>query len=70
MAPMAHVDDEIQRLEEMLRVAEEKFEHEMRSRGFDPTQHENLALTSSLAKLYQECEELKMELSTLKDQED
>jgi len=35
------------------------------ARGFDPAQDENLALTSPLAKLYMERENLRDELETL-----
>ena len=56
---------EISRLEERLRVIEEEFERGMRARGFDPAQDENLALTSSLAKLYRERDDLRTRLAAL-----
>lgn len=39
---------------------EEAFEREMRARGFDPSQVENVALPANLAKLYAEREELRL----------
>ena len=56
---------EISRLEERLHVVEQEFEWGMRARGFDPTQDENLALTSSLAKLYEERNDLRTSLAEL-----
>ena len=52
-------------LEEKLRALDERLRGEMRARGFDPAQDQNLALTGPLAKLYMEREELKEELATL-----
>ena len=51
-------------LDARLRKIEERFEHEMRERGFDPAQADNVALPGSLAKLYAEREELRAELQT------
>jgi hypothetical protein len=45
-----------------LRAVEESFEREMRERGFEPAQAENVALPSSLAKLYAEREALRAQL--------
>ena len=56
---------EISRLEERLHAVEEEYERSMRSRGFDPAQDENLALTSSLAKLYEERDDLRTKLAAL-----
>jgi hypothetical protein len=56
---------EISRLEERLHAVEEEFERSMRARGFDPAQDENLALTSSLAKLYAERDDLRTRLAAL-----
>ena len=49
-------------LQEKLRAVEEEFEREMRARGFDPAQDDNIALTTPLAKLYAERERLRDEL--------
>ena len=56
---------EISQLEERLHAVEREFERGMRARGFDPAQDENLALTSSLAKLYEERDELRTRLAAL-----
>ena len=49
-------------LEERLREVDERLRRELRARGFDPDQGENLALTGPLAKLYMERENLRAEL--------
>jgi len=56
-------DDQI---EAKLRAVEERFDREMRARGFDPAQAENVALPSALARLYAEREELREEMELLK----
>jgi hypothetical protein len=48
-----------------LRELDEAFAREMRARGFNPEQVENVALTSDLARLYAEREELRDELESL-----
>ena len=53
------------RLEEKLREVDQQLRNEMRARGFDPDQDDNLALTAPLAKLYAEREELREELESL-----
>lgn len=58
---------EITRLKEKLRAIEQQFDREMRARGFDPAQDEHLALTSPLAKLYTERENLRTKLQMLTD---
>jgi len=57
-------------LEAKLREVDERLRREMRTRGFDPDQDENLALTGPLAKLYMERESLREELETLIDIQD
>jgi hypothetical protein len=52
-------------LEAQLRLVETEFEREMRERGFEPAQAENVALPTSLARLYAERESLKAELEEL-----
>jgi hypothetical protein len=52
-------------LEEKLREIDERLRSEMRARGFDPAQTDNLALTGPLAKLYLERENLQAELELL-----
>ena len=53
------------RLEEKLREVDQQLRSELRARGFDPDQDDNLALTAPLAKLYSEREELREELESL-----
>jgi hypothetical protein len=54
-------------LETKLSALEAKFEREMRARGFDPAQAENVPLTPDLARLYAEREELLEALSELQE---
>jgi hypothetical protein len=53
------------RLEEKLREVDQQLRREMRARGFDPDQDDNLALTAPLARLYAERQELRAELESL-----
>ncbi len=55
-------DARLQELELQLKVATEDFEREMRARGFDPAQVDNVALPSSLATLYLEKQTLEDEI--------
>jgi predicted RNase H-like nuclease (RuvC/YqgF family) len=67
MQPMPQsVQLEISGIEQRLRQVEEEFDSEMRARGFDPSQAENSALTSSLSRLYQEREDLRTKLAALR----
>jgi len=59
-------NDRLRALEEKLRSVEEIFLREMRERGFEPDQAENVALPTSLARLYTHREELKTELEEMK----
>lgn len=52
-------------LENRLREVNERLRRELRARGFDPDQDDNLALTAPLAKLYTERENLRVELEAL-----
>jgi hypothetical protein len=49
-------------LNDKLRSLDAEFDREMRARGFDPDQAENVALPSHLATLYAERERVKEEL--------
>jgi hypothetical protein len=49
-------------LESRLRATEETFDREMRARGFDPAQAENVAMPSALAKLYAELQDLRLQI--------
>ena len=57
-------------VEEKLRALEERLRSELRARGFDPAQDENIALTGPLAKLYLERENLRGELEALTEQQE
>ncbi len=52
-------------LNQKLRAIETEFERELRARGFDPAQADNVALPSHLAALYAEREQIKAELEEL-----
>jgi hypothetical protein len=52
-------------LEAKLRKVEAAFENELRARGFDPAQLQNVALPGSLAKLYAQREQVRNELEEL-----
>jgi hypothetical protein len=52
-------------LETKLRNVEAAFENELRARGFDPAQLQNVALPGSLATLYAQREQVKTELEEL-----
>lgn len=52
-------------LEKKLREVDRQLRREMRARGFDPDQDENLALTAPLAKLYSERKHLRDEIESL-----
>ena len=52
-------------LNQKLRAIETEFERELRARGFDPAQADNVALPSHLAELYAEREQIKAELEEL-----
>jgi hypothetical protein len=58
------------KLEARLREVDDRLRSELRARGFDPAQDENLALTGPLAKLYMERENLREELEQLAGSKD
>ena len=62
--------DEVSRIREKLRLVTEQFEREMRERGFDPQQAENVPLTQSLANLHLEQTNLRLKLAGLLGEED
>ncbi len=55
-------------LNKKLRTLDAEFDREMRARGFDPTQTENVALPSHLAALYAEREKIKSEIDDLESE--
>ena len=57
-------------LRERLREIDADFDREMRARGFDPAQAENVALPSHLAELYTERGQIKAELEPAEDKTD
>jgi hypothetical protein len=59
------MSDGIQHLRAKLRTLDAEFEREMRTRGFDPAQAENVALPSHLATLYAKREQIKAQLAEL-----
>ena len=60
------ISDRRSALEEELRKVEETFVREMRQRGFEPDQAENVALPTKLAQLYTRRGALKNELEVMK----
>jgi predicted GNAT superfamily acetyltransferase len=60
---------EIKRMHEHLRALNAEFDREMRARGFDPAQLENVALPAHLAELYKQREQVKAELAELTGEE-
>lgn len=68
---MANTTDQ-ERVESAARLEalEQTFERQMRARGFDPAQAENVALTSELARLYAAREAARAELEELSQAND
>ena len=64
MFAMQSTDELNRRLHDL----DSEFEREMRARGFDPAQAENVALPSHLATLYAEREQIKARLEELEGQ--
>ena len=62
--------NEVSRIREQLRLVSEQFEREMRERGFDPQQAENVPLTQSLANLHLEQTNLRSKLAGLLGEEE
>jgi hypothetical protein len=52
-------------LNRKLRALDAEFDQELRARGFDPAQAENVALPSHLATLYAKREQIKAQLAEL-----
>jgi len=57
--------DSVLELEARLKSLSENFDREMRARGFDPAQAENVALPDALARLYMERQLLLEELNNI-----
>ena len=62
MALMASFDTALNDLRSKLHALDAEFDREMRARGFEPAQAENVALPSHLAALYAEREKIKAEI--------
>jgi len=70
MIAMPLTDAEIEQWRERLRALDAEFDQEMRARGFDPAQAENVALPSHLATLYAKREQIKAQLAELEGKTD
>jgi hypothetical protein len=57
-------------LDKKLRELEVEFDREMRARGFDPAQAENVALPAHLATLYAEREIIKAQIEEAEENHD
>ena len=62
-------DSRRKELESRLEVLTTEFEQQMRARGFDPAQTENVALPTALARLYGECEMIREQLGEIQRSE-
>jgi len=62
MSAMDNRREEIETIRERLRRLDVEFDREMRARGFDPAQAENVALPAHLAALYAERDRIKADL--------
>jgi hypothetical protein len=62
MPVMPTINSENDMLRNQLRTLDAEFDREMRARGFDPAQAENVALPSHLAALYLERERIRAAL--------
>jgi hypothetical protein len=62
MTVMDDSQQELSDLRERLRRLDVEFDREMRARGFDPAQAENVALPAHLAALYAERDRIKSDL--------
>lgn len=63
---MSNEDSRRQELESRLKLLKQEFEQQMRARGFDPTQTENVALPTALSRLYGECEMIREQLDEIR----
>jgi Sec-independent protein translocase protein TatA len=61
---------EVGEFRQKLRELDAEFDREMRARGFDPDQAENVALPSHLAALYAEREQIKAALEESEEKTD
>ena len=66
--PPINADNDM--LREKLRALDAEFDREMRARGFDPAQAENVALPSHLAALYTERERIRAAMEEAEEKTD
>jgi len=57
--------NELEDVREKLRDLDERFDRELRARGFDPAQADNVALPTVLARIKAEREEIKTRMEEL-----
>jgi hypothetical protein len=69
MIPMTEISAQEKTLRSRLNTLDAEFDLEMRARGFDPAQAENIALPSHLAAVYSEREEIRAQLEELVNEE-
>jgi len=62
--------EDINPMRARLRALEAEFDRDLRARGFDPAQAENVALPSHLAALYAEREQIKAALEEMERETD
>ncbi|HTF37809.1 MAG TPA: hypothetical protein VK651_05835 [Blastocatellia bacterium] len=62
--------EDINPMRARLRALDAEFDRDMRARGFDPAQAENVALPSHLAALYAEREQIKAALEEMERETD
>ena len=67
---MSLANADFESLRERLRALDAEFDREMRARGFDPAQAENVALPSHLATLYAKRVQIRAQLAELEGKTD
>ena len=70
MLTMNSDQEDINPMRARLRALDAEFDRDMRARGFDPAQAENVALPSRLAALYAEREQIKAALEEMERETD
>jgi hypothetical protein len=70
MGLMTSINTELDGLRERLRILNTEFEREMRARGFEPSQADNVAWPAHLAALYAERERITAELAEMEGSSD
>ena len=67
MITMDDVQTQLQQLESQLQLITENLEQEMRARGFDPAQVDNVALPAPLADLYLQQQSLMEQVEEMRE---